>query len=194
MNRRQRTMRGVTLIELLMVIASATLISGVIMAMYIASLRVWYRCSSQSQAFPPAYMVITRLNQELKNAYAITVPPNGKSVTFRLPKTDPNNNGCNILPFQLGREISYYCANDTAQEGNTGTVLWRKTFNADTSETSYMRIANNVTNLAFQADASTNGRVFAVYSTTVTVVGKEQKTSHESNFHSTIAIRNPTVQ
>lgn len=181
---------GVTLLELLVSISITALIIGVVVAMSIAASRVWRRSSSFSQAFPPAYLITTRLNQELKNAYEIDVADDGLSITFRLPRTD--GDGINVLPFEVGREISYYRADESGDIEHPGTFLWRREWNAVSDVTTLDAIAENVTELTFNLDASEEGRVFAVYSTAITVAGHEQSTEYNSRFESSMAVRNPT--
>ena len=184
-----RHRRGFTLVEMLIVVTITGLMFITITAMMIVTLRIWRRDNSFSEAFPPAYSVITRINHELKNAYYVSVANDHSTIVFRIPRTD--NTGADIVPFQLLQEITYYRANTTGTMGTTGTTLWRKNFNAVTNQTTYMAVAQNVTSLTFNCDATQSGRVFAVYSTAVTVLGKEQSTQYSSSFSTAVAIRNP---
>lgn len=181
---------GFTLIEALISTAIIGLVFGIVVAVLITSMRVWRKCSSESQAFPPAYQLVTQLNNELKNAYYISIPTNSTSITFRTPKTDAN--GVNIVPFVLGHEITYYRSDATGSMTATGTFLWRKDKNGVSNVTTQRNIAQNVSQLTFNCSGTLSGRVFAVYSMSVTVVGQEQATTYNSTFSSTMAIRNPT--
>ncbi|MHB0935845.1 MAG: PilW family protein [Armatimonadota bacterium] len=187
-----RRARGLTLIELMITVTILALVMGVTISMLMTSMRVWRRCSSFSQAFPPAYAVIGRLNKELKNAYYVNVPPEKDSITFRVPRSDEA--GFNAVPLQMGHEITYYRSNDSGDQGEAGTLLWRQDYNALTGITRNRVIAENVTRLEFDCVKTYDGRVFSVYSNAVTVIGKEQHAEHESSFETHIAIRNPQVE
>ena len=181
---------GITLMEVLVCAMITGIISSVLVAYFITTARVWYRCSSFMQAFPAAYAVVSRLNRELKNAYTITVPANQTSVTFDLPQTDAT--GVNIVPFTLGREISYYCSDSSGKTNKSGTVLWRKETNGVTGKIRLIKLASNVKALSFVCNATQSGRVFAIYSSAVTTQGQEHATKYTSNFTTALAIRNPT--
>lgn len=179
------------MIELLITVTILALVMGVTISMLMTSMRVWRRCSGFSQAFPPAYAVIGRLNKELKNAYYVNVSADGESITFRVPRTD--GDGFNMVPLQLGHEITYYRSDDSGDLGEAGTLLWRRDYNALTANTRQRILAENVKSLHFERKATYDGRVFSVYSNAVTVVGQEQHTETESSFETHIAIRNPQV-
>jgi len=182
--------RGVTLLEMLICATITAMLAGILVVYFITTMRVWRRCSSFAQAFPPAYAVVTRLNRELKNAYYIAVATDQHSITFRLPKTDTT--GLAVTPLALGREISYYRSDTSGQTNKTGTILWRKELNAVTNKTTKVGLATNVQALTFTCNATQSGRVFAVYSSAVTTLGQEQRTKYTSQFAVTTAIRNPT--
>jgi len=184
--------RGLTLIELMVILPILALVTGVIVSMLMTSMRVWRRCNSFSQAFPPAYTVISRLNRELKNAYYIAIADDRQSITFRLPRVDEN--GINLVPLQVGDEITYYRSDASGDPAHSGMLLWRRDYNAVSDMTTQRILAENVSELTFSCDATWSGRVFSVYSTAVTIVGQEQATRYESNFHTTVAIRNPVAQ
>lgn len=190
--RPKRQARGLTLIELMITVTILALVMGVTISMLMTSMRVWRRCSSFSQAFPPAYAVIGRLNKELKNAYYVSVADDKHSITFRVPRID--DTGFNAVPLQEGHEISYYRSDESGDLGEAGTLLWRKDYNALTGLTKKRVLAKNVTALDFDTIATYNGRVFSVYSNAVTVIGQEQAKTEESSFQTTIAIRNPSVE
>lgn len=180
---------GFTLPEVLVSVVITGLIFGVVISILITSTRLWRRCSSMSEAFPPAYAVVNRINKELKNAYYVTVPAAKNSITFRLPRTDAD--GINLVPLQPGTEVTYYRSDATGLNTHTGTTLWRRATNLQTNAVRLRSLAENVEELTFNCDATQAGRVFSVYSTAVTVVGQEQATTFESRFQTTMAIRNP---
>ncbi len=184
-----RSCRGFTLPEVLVSVVITGVIFGVVIAILIAATRLWRRCSSMAEAFPPAYTVITRINKELKNAYVVSVPAAKNSITFRLPRR--GTNGINLLPLQPGVEVTYYRSNRTGEMNKSGTILWRRETNLQTGAVRQRSLAENVSELTFNCDATQAGRVFAVYSTAVTLVGQEQSTTFESRFQTTMAIRNP---
>jgi len=184
--------QGFTLLELLISMTIMALVIGVTVSILMTSMRVWRRCSSFSQAFPPAYTVISRLNKELKNAYNITVAEDQQSIIFHLPRVDAERIA--LAPLQLGHEITYFRSDESGDDEQSGNVLWRRDYNAVSGTTTQRALAENVSELTFSCDATHNGRVFSVYSTAVTVVGQEQALQYESNFHTTVAIRNSMVQ
>jgi len=179
--------RGTTLPELLIAMAIMLLIAGVVSAVYFASLRTWRRCSSQSQADPPAHMTISRLTRELKNAYQVT-SMGASSITFLLPQVD--GNGVNIVPLTPAREVSYYLSDATGQPGQPGTDLWRRDVSLTSGTVKRQRIAQNVERLAFDYEATSGNRVLAIYALSITVVGTEGHQSYTSRFDTHIAFRN----
>lgn len=184
-----RSHRGFTLMEVLVSVTISGVIFGVVVSILIASTRIWRRCSSMAEAFPPAYTVINRINREMKNAYYVSVPASKDRITFRLPKRDQN--GVNIMPLEPDIEVMYYRSDADGTLTGAGTVLWRRETDLDNDAVTLRAIAKNVEELSFQCDATQAGRVFSVYSTAVTLVGQEQSTTYESRFQTTIAIRNP---
>jgi len=60
--------------ELLISLTITALISLVLIAVLIASLRVWRASSSLSQAFPPAYNLLSRVNTDLMSAAYVRIP------------------------------------------------------------------------------------------------------------------------
>jgi hypothetical protein len=164
------------------------LVAGVVSALYFASLHVWRRCSSQSQADPPAHMAIARVTKELKNAYQVTSMGND-AITFLLPRTDPS--GTNLLPLQAAKEISYYLSDASGVQGQPGTILWRKEVDVVNNRTRTQRIAENVEQLAFDYDTTSENRVLAIYALSITVIGQEGHEEYQSAFGSHIAFRNP---
>lgn len=185
--RRQDYLRGgFTLVEALVVMFVMSLIGLVVSSLFFGSMQVWRRCSSQSQADPPAHIAIGRITKELKDAYSVnSISTN--SITFTLPKTD--SNGLNLIPLQGGRQINYYLSDSTGQVGHTGTILWRKQLNLVNDTTTYRRIANNVQQLTFSCDATAN-RVLNIYTVAVTVLGQEDRVQYLSSFGGQVAFRN----
>jgi len=183
-----RSKRGVTLPELLISMVVMLLIAGVISALYFASLQVWRRCSSQSQADPPAHMAIARLSKELRNAYKVS-SMGSSSIGFLLPKTD--SNGVNIVPFETAREIAYYVSDGSGEPGRPGTTLWRREVVTQTGAVKLQQIAQNVQQLAFDYETTGESRVLAIYALSITVIGREGRQQYSSQFGSHIAFRNP---
>jgi len=181
--------RGVTLPEMLMVMVITILMFGVISEIYFASLMVWRRCSSQSQADPPAHMTLDRVSQELKNAYQVNSPDSATDyITVTMPVRD--SGGTNIWPFQADTRITYYLSDATGQHGHTGTYLWRETVKVSNGNTTLDIIAENVQNLTFEVYPSGTGRVLKVYAMSIAVVGQEQHTQYASRFSGSVAFRN----
>jgi type II secretory pathway pseudopilin PulG len=178
---------GTTLVELLVSLSIIVLISGAVFAVYLTSMGLWRRVSSSEQAMPAAYQVSTRLAQELKNACAVSVNPTGTRLTCSMPKID--SDGFDVLPVQAGREVTYYLADATGDDATTGAILWRKQKDLTTHAVTQMKLANNVTELQFVVAASDTGRVFAVYTTAITVVSQEGIVSATSRFTTAAAIR-----
>jgi len=163
-----------------------TMIAGVVSSLFFASMQVWRRCSSQSQADPPAHFAIARITKELKNAYLVD-NMGASSITFTQPKTDAD--GINLLPLQPGRRITYYVSDDSGQVGHAGTVLWRKWQDLVTGRTTVRRVANNVEQLGFSYD-TTSTRVLKIYAMSITVLGKEGREEYRSKFEGHVAFRN----
>ena len=177
---------GFTFIEALVTMVIMSLVVGVISTVYFSSIHVWKRCSSQSQADPPAHMTINQLSKELKNAYLVN-EMGDTSITFTTPLQDAN--GINILPLQPGRVISYYISDESGVANQEGTILWRSQTDIASGATKQRRIADNVEALDFSYDA-TPTRVLKIYALSVTVVGKEGRHEHRTEFGSHVAFRN----
>ncbi len=193
---------GFTLPEMLMVIAITSIIVVVLFAILMTSMRVWHRVSSQQQAFPPAYLVMSRISRELKNAYHVNIVDDGATLIFRTPlQTTRTISGETVTlnsldingNFQVGTEVMYYRSDDTGEYGVEGNVLWREeTVGED--EPVLRRIAGNVTNMEFVEESETGGgRVYTVYSSTVTVQGEEGAQQFQSTFDGAIGFRNQTT-
>ncbi len=186
MPRQDYSRRGFTLVEALVVMSVMSLIGLVLSSVFFASMQVWRRCSSQSQADPPAHIAIGRITKELKDAYRVdSISTN--SITFTMPKTD--GSGVNLVPLQGGRQISYYLSDSSGQVGHTGTVLWRKQLNLVNGTTTYRQVASNVQQLSFSCDATAN-RVLNIYTVAVTVLGQEGRVQYLSSFGGQVAFRN----
>jgi prepilin-type N-terminal cleavage/methylation domain-containing protein len=181
-----RDRKGFTLIETLAAMTIMALIGSVVSALFFTSMQVWRRCSSQSQADPPAHMAVSRITKELKNAYFVN-SMGASSITFTQPKTDAQ--GTNILPLQPGRRISYYLSDDSGQVGHAGTVLWRNYEDLVTGRTTLQHLANNVEQLGFSYD-TTSTRVLKIYAMSITVLGKEGHEEYRSQFVGHVAFRN----
>ncbi len=182
---------GTTLIELLISLSIIVLISGAVFAVYLESMGFWRRVSSEEQAMPAAYQVSTRLAQELKNGFNVSVTPDGKSLTFQQPQTD--GNGYDLLPLTPARAVTYYLSDATGAANTPGTVLWRSQTDLTTNAVTRMKLASNVSGLQFTTVAASYGRVFAVYTTAVTFTGQEGIVKNTSQFTTTAAIRCPMV-
>ncbi len=178
--------RGFSLPEILVAMVVMTLIAGVVSALYFASMRVWRRVSSQSQADPPAHMAINRITKELKNAYVVD-EISDSFIMFTLPQTD--DQGINVLPLQPGRRIAYYLSDESGEMGEEGTYLWRWTQDLTTGATKRSRIAENVEALEFACD-STSSRVLKIYAMSITVLGQEGLQEYRSQFEGHVAFRN----
>jgi prepilin-type N-terminal cleavage/methylation domain-containing protein len=177
---------GFTLTEVLVVMMIMSLVAGVVSSVYFASMQVWRRCSSQSQADPPAHMAIARITKELRNAYVVN-NTGTNSITFTLPAADAN--GYNVLPLQPAQRISYYLSDQTGTPGHAGTVLWRQEQNLITARNTLRKSAENVEQLSFSYDA-TQSRVLKIYALSITVLGREGHEEYRSLFGSHVAFRN----
>lgn len=186
MKRRWINRGGMTLPEVLIAMVIMAMIGGVISATFFAGMRVWRRCSSQSQADPPAHLAIRRMTTELKNAYQVD-SLGDTYITFTLPRQDAY--GVNILPFEGAHCIKYFITDDSGVEGNTGTVLWRKDNNLLTGAVTTRRIANNVESLSFSYER-TSQRLLDIYAMSITVLGREDHEVYRSQFASHVAFRN----
>lgn len=177
---------GVTLPEMLISMVIMVLIVGVVSILYFTSLHVWRRCSSQSQADPPAHMSVSRLSRELKNAAKIEGITES-SITFTLPGKDEN--GYNIVPLTAAQRIYYFLGDEEGNPNSSGSTLWRQRIDLSSGNTTLQSIAHNVESLNFEVDA-TEDRVLKIYAMSVTIVGREGREEYRSQFESHIAMRN----
>lgn len=181
--------RGVTLPELMIAMVIMLLMVGVISSIYFASLHVWRRCSSQSQADPPAHISLDRITQELKNAYMVNSPDTASDyITVTLPARD--STGTNIYPFEPATRVTYYLSDASGQRDRTGTYLWRERVGVSDGQTTRNAIAGNVESLSFEVYPSGSGRVLKVYAMSIAVVGREQHEEYVSRFSGSVAFRN----
>jgi hypothetical protein len=173
----------------MMSMAIMLLIVGVVSSIYFASLHVWRRCSSQSQADPPAHMSLDRITSELKNAYMVNSPDTATNyITVTLPARD--STGTNIYPFQPATRVTYYLSDASGQRDRTGTYLWREKVRVSDGNTTRNSIAGNVENLSFEVYPSGSGRVLKVYAMSIAVVGRERHEEYVSRFSGSVAFRN----
>lgn len=113
---------GFTITELLVTIIISTLIIGVLSAVFVASLRVWNRCNSQTQAFPPAYDALERINRDMRSAAYLVTPDQWVAGT---------NYATNAIVQDTG--AMYQCktghlAQATNRPGTTGgAAIWQPT-------------------------------------------------------------------
>lgn len=212
-----RVQRGITLVETMIAITITGLMAAVLFVVFVVSTRLWARCSAQSQAYPPACIVVSRINQELKNTIgnsvkvsnSITAVAHGTNeydtLIFRAPLTDGDGlHGTDIIPLKAGREIRYYPVLNAASDTNhNGTLdagedwryfLYRRETNLTTNPVTILSdraIAENAQLPVFTCAATESGRVFAIYSTVITIVGAEGAKRFNSTFRSIMAVRNP---
>ena len=67
----RRAQPGFTMIEALVSIVICALFATFLWTIFITSMNLWRKCSLEQQTFPPAYIVLDRLNKELRNACAV---------------------------------------------------------------------------------------------------------------------------
>lgn len=185
----RRSSGGTTLPELLMAIVVMALLSGVISSIYFASLQVWRRCSSQSQADAPAQMALDRVSRELKNAYVVNSPSTATDyITVTLPARD--SDGTNIYPFQPASCVTYYLSDASGQRDRTGTYLWRECTRVSDGYVTRTIIAPNVYSLSFQLSPSGEGQTLKVCSLAIEAVGQEGREQYTSRLSGGVAFRN----
>lgn len=79
---------GFTLMEAITAVTVVVLIGGVVGALFMASTRVWERCSTQAKAFPSGYIALSRIAKDIRDAGNIyTAPLNPPPVRWETGKS-----------------------------------------------------------------------------------------------------------
>lgn len=174
-----RDARGMTLLELMMVVAITSLVAGAVFSVFMSSLTTYWKGDINTQVQQGARVAFDRLTRDLRSArrlcssstctpsgsftFAVVCTPNPQ-ISFALPHygnmtlsdssviygTDPDSSG--RIPYD-GSFVSYYLA---ATQGSTtqnasGPYLERTVYNIQGVTTSTTTIASNITSLAFSA-------------------------------------------
>ena len=194
--RRRYAQPGFTLFEMLMVILIVPLIAGIIGFVYVTSLKLWRQTSVQEQIFPPAMLVMDRINKELRSACKVTVTsaqvsptPAAKDsvITLYVPQVDAN--GYDVINSTVDAVTGTYLRTDhcvqyylTTGGVNGSKELWRTLAATDgvTKTGQPTLIAQNMLSLQCSAAATSAGRILTLYTTTVTLSAKETGFAYRS--------------
>lgn len=93
---RRKCRRGITLVESMVASMLTILVLSASLGTLYSGMRSWVQGQSLIEAETDATQAIRRLNQELREAMAVTVASDGYSVTYRLPSR--NGTGDFIVP------------------------------------------------------------------------------------------------
>ncbi len=87
---RMRKKRGATLVELLVSSGISLLVLGAALATLYSGMRSWIMGASMINAEVDGSQAVRRLVSDLREAMAVTVAADGRSVSFRMPQRDAN--------------------------------------------------------------------------------------------------------
>lgn len=96
MNKRIR--RGSSLIEVMVASGMTILIIGAAIATMLSGMRSWAQGESFIEAELDGHQAVKRISQEIREAVALSVSPDGRSISYQLPLRDPQ--GDFIVPAQ----------------------------------------------------------------------------------------------
>jgi prepilin-type N-terminal cleavage/methylation domain-containing protein len=194
-----RDARGMTLVELMIVLTILSLVAGAILSVFMASLKAYWKGGIATQVQQGARLSADRLGRELRQArrlysgtnggftFAVTCTPNPQ-ISFALPHfalatltdgstiytTDANASG--QAPYD-GSFVSYYLAaaqNSTVQN-SSGPYLERTAYDAIAGTLTTSSVASNVTSLAFSSGGACP--TLSAREITVTVTASQQSAS-----------------
>jgi len=215
----RRRLRGLSVIELLLAIVITSIMTIIVGAVFVASLRLWRDCSVRAQKFPPAFIVLDRINKEARGAVAVQVTPTqvwdapaamDSTIIISIPQKDPTTKIIKYDPNQVitnnyqgmttDYRVKYYLTkgdpalfpNRKAGE-NLPKRLYRVTLAAgtDTQLNTPELITDNVMTLNCSTSAVSNGRVLTLYATAATLQGDEEGyTYNHHDMKKSIAYKN----
>ncbi len=133
-NRKSKIQNGVTLLELLVAMTIASVLTAAIVTIFTTINGRWGYQAARATAVQQAQLAMDRMAREIHSAISYTPGPDtfGRTDIFTLPAdTDANgnyvpswNNGVNA--YQPGTTFHYYLSDATGTFGNSGTALWRE--------------------------------------------------------------------
>ena len=175
-----RDARGMTLLELMIVLAISSLVAGAVFSVFMSSLTTYWKGDINTQVQQGARVAFDRLSRDLRSArrlysggpwggftFAVACTPNPQ-ISFVLPHygnmtladssviyaTDADSSG--RIPYD-GSYVSYYLAGSpagssgSATPNSSGPYLQKTLYDINGVTLSTVTIASNITNLAFSA-------------------------------------------
>jgi len=80
--------RGQTLVEMVLAISLAAMVSIVGLSTFLVGMASWYRGETRIECEQPAQQSVRNISMTLRTAMSVTVDANGKGLSYRLPKAD----------------------------------------------------------------------------------------------------------
>jgi len=143
--------RGAAIAEGLMAMTVSALILSVIPAFYLTSVRLWQRDTGRLGAVAQANIVLSRMQDEVRNARRAVLSSDGTSVTLVLPEQAYDSTlgrKVNVLNVsgQLsdGDQIRYYFVSDPHGTGSTGGAIYRRVTYANGTQAPAQLVADRV--------------------------------------------------
>lgn len=98
--------KGVTLIEIIIVISILSILSGITIKFLIDSLKIYTMGVNQKMIFEEAKLALERMCRDIRDAKSITVPTegnSGNSITFQRTNATAGDASDEILTYRLNR-------------------------------------------------------------------------------------------
>jgi len=122
MNLKRRTIRGMTLVEVLTVITLLTLVLSMMTSIYAAALKLYHQTRGKNANLTQGTMALRRLAPDLRGARRIDGAWADQLILTR-PRQDPS--GQNIVPLEDGAQVWFYRGDGQGNLQSNGSFLWR---------------------------------------------------------------------
>lgn len=120
---KRRRIRGVSLIEVTVVMWIMLICSLLLFALMNFGSMVWYSSNGEEDSKTALYFAIEKMAPEIRNALRVDPSSGTTKLTVVLPKSD--GLGGYVVPLVDGDSISFYLSDSTGNTAHTGTILWR---------------------------------------------------------------------
>jgi prepilin-type N-terminal cleavage/methylation domain-containing protein len=120
---------GLTLPELMVVMVTFSVVMGAVFALYLQSLRTWYRTNAETAAEERAAWAVDQMSWDLREALRVddAFPTR---ITFTMPLQDSNHR--NVITvvdgtprLSNGNQIMFYLSNESGSVNGEGNYLWK---------------------------------------------------------------------
>jgi type II secretory pathway pseudopilin PulG len=127
--RTRRSRSGTTLVELVVVMATFTLVMGAAFGLYLQALRTWYRANAEATAERQAAWAVEQMSWDLRRALRVD-DALATQITFTMPLQDSSHRNVitvedGVPRLSNGDQIMFYLSDDTGYIYGEGDCLWK---------------------------------------------------------------------